>query len=168
MSTAVNEVDRRIQELLDREAIRDLHVTYAFLVDEHRWDEAAALFLPDAVADWGPTRACVAGRDAITAHFTQRVAPVSQLTRHMMTEMRIAVDGDRAKAACYMFGCGTKRTSGGPVPVWTLGRYDNDVCRAADGAWRFAHLRFAFTFQTPFHEGWVQNGAFASDLASRT
>lgn len=155
-----NALMSQVQELLDVEAIRKLHVTYSFSVDEHRWRDAGELFTHDAIADWGPTRAKVTGRREIVTYFETSVAPVSVLTRHMMTQARIHVVGDTARCECYMFGCGTKATADGQRPVWTLGRYNNTCVRDSEGIWRFHRLNFEFTFQTPFESGWVKQPDF--------
>lgn len=152
------ELEEGVQRLLDIEEIKKLHARYTFAVDEMNWEAVIDLFAEDATGDWAygemGSRGKYDGKEEIARFFKELVPKEARMFRHMVMQPDIEVDGDRARARWYMFGFGTYVLPQGDVPAWTHGRYDNDLVKI-DGRWKFKHLRYKFTFQTPYHEGWV-------------
>jgi hypothetical protein len=147
-----------IRKLLDIEEIKKLHARYTFSVDEHKWDDVADLFTEDAIGDWGygseGSRGRYEGRKGITRFF-ELASEEASMFRHMVIQPDIEVEGDRAHARWYMFGFGTYNLPEGETAAWTHGKYMNDLVKK-DGEWKISHLKFQFTFQTPYHEGWLK------------
>jgi hypothetical protein len=148
-------LEEAVAFLKDLEAIKKLHARYAYLVDEGRMDEVADLFVEEGVADWGGTRGRYEGKEAIAAFFKERIPRAASMLRHMFVQPDIEVKGNRAQAKWYMFGFGTYNLPEGPAPAWNHGKYENTLVKE-NGEWKFKHLKFMFTFQTPYHEGWVK------------
>jgi hypothetical protein len=152
------DIAKKVQTLLDIEDIKKLHARYAFSIDENRWDQVLDLFAEDAVGDWGSggegTRGRYQGKKEIVK-FLDLASKEAVMFRHMLLQPEIEVNGDRARAKWYMFGFGTYNLDEGETPAWTHGMYENDLVRE-DGKWKLAHLRYTFTFQTPYHDGWVK------------
>jgi len=148
----------KVQKLLDIEEIKKLHARYTFSIDENRWDDVLDLFTEDAVGDWGSgtegTRGRYEGKKDIV-NFLDLAGKEAVMFRHMVIQPVIDIDGDQAHAQLYMFGFGTYNLDEGEIPAWTHGMYKNDLVRV-DGKWKFSYLRYYFTFQTPFHDGWVK------------
>jgi uncharacterized protein (TIGR02246 family) len=126
-----------IDELIAREAVRDLIARYNANADTGRFDEVVELFAPDAVLALPDE--VHEGRDAIAAMFRgvrDRViasAPtgVTPHLRHYTSTLQIDVDdAAHARSRCYFAVLM-------PHGLDHWGRYvDEFVC--ADGTWRFA------------------------------
>jgi uncharacterized protein (TIGR02246 family) len=126
-----------LDELIAREAVRDLVARYNANADSGRFDEVVELFAPDAVLELpGELHE---GRDAIAAMFRsvrERVvasapAGVKPHLRHYTATLQIDVDGpERAHSRCYFAVLM-------PHGLDHWGRYvDEFVC--TDGVWQFA------------------------------
>ena len=72
-----------------------------------------------------------------------------------LMQQDIEVEGEQAHAKWYMFGFGKYNLPEGETAAWTHGKYQNDLVKEG-GKWKIRHLRFQFTFQTPYHEGWLR------------
>jgi hypothetical protein len=130
-----------LDELMAREAIRDLVARYNAGADGGRFDEVLELFAPDAVMDI--TTEIFNGRDEIEGLFRRtqqrvldaRPAPgARQYVRHFTATLQIDVEGpDAARSRCYY-----QVIMAHGLDHW--GRYI-DRYRKVDGAWRFAHRK---------------------------
>lgn len=140
------------REDLDAEvAVRAVMTAYMQACDGHDADAVAELFAIDA--DWVsllPDGEVLHGREAVRESYAVACARLSFCV-HFLTNERIAVDGDRARAAWSYFEPATNR---GELAVWTAGRYDHDLIRV-DGVWRFATFRIGSALAAPFADGWV-------------
>jgi uncharacterized protein (TIGR02246 family) len=130
----------RIDDLLAREAIRDLVARYNAGADGGRFEEVVELFAPDAVMEL--TDEMLNGRDEIAALFYRiqqlvvrsRAPGRPQYVRHFTSTLQIDVEAaDRARSRCYY----QVLTAHG-IDHW--GRYI-DSYRTIDGKWRFAHRK---------------------------
>jgi uncharacterized protein (TIGR02246 family) len=120
--------------LEDRFGINDLFVRYTCALDA---GDAATVI--DCFADDGtlvsPAVGEHTGRAAITA-FAHRFARFQQSgsqLRHVISNLMMTVDGDRAQATCYLTVFLTKD---GKSRLLAPGRYVCDL-RKVDGQWRF-------------------------------
>ncbi|MFC5478271.1 nuclear transport factor 2 family protein [Massilia suwonensis] len=87
-----------MNETFIRQACTDLIVRYAYLNDERRFDELAALFTDDAVL-YRPSapQQGIAGRAAILEAFRKR--PLETITFHVTSDILVEVqDGETAQA----------------------------------------------------------------------
>jgi uncharacterized protein (TIGR02246 family) len=129
-----------VDELLAREAIRDLVARYNANADAGRFAEVVDLFTEDATIELpGET---IAGRAAIDAMFRgvreQFAASVptdaTPYLRHFTATQQIdMVDADHATSRCYF-----QVLVAEGLDHW--GRYLDDVVQS-DGRWRFARRR---------------------------
>jgi len=130
-----------VDELIAREAIRDLVARYNAGADAGRFDGVVALFAPDAVLETADET--FEGRAAIDGLFRRtrdRVldsppgAAGKPYLRHFTATLQIDVDGpDDAHSRCYY-----QVLMAHGLDHW--GRYI-DRFRRVDGEWRFAHRR---------------------------
>ena len=130
-----------LDELMAREAIRDLVARYNAGGDGGRFDEVIELFAPDAVMEI--PNETLNGRDEIAGMFRrtqQRViaaAPAPgerQYVRHFTATLQIDVEGPgTARSRCYY-----QVIMAHGLDHW--GRYI-DRYRTVDGVWRFAHRK---------------------------
>jgi 3-phenylpropionate/cinnamic acid dioxygenase small subunit len=120
----------------DRLAIQDLFVRYAFALDEGDVEGIVACFAPGAALE-SPVLGVQAG-DAAIRGFAERFSAFQRKgnqLRHVMTNFAIDVDGDAARARCYLVNILTRD---GKTIVGPPGRYDCKLARHG-GAWLFQH-----------------------------
>ncbi|GAA1850813.1 nuclear transport factor 2 family protein [Pseudonocardia ailaonensis] len=152
----------RVDALEAQAAVRTLKAAYMQGLDDRRRGAVADLFWEDAVWEALPERVPdgvdeapgagerIVGREAIAASFVDAAARMS-FTAHFLTNESITVSGDRAVGRWKLLqAC----TAGRDTAFWQAGVYVDDFERR-DGEWRFAHLRLAMDFRTPYHEGWL-------------
>jgi uncharacterized protein (TIGR02246 family) len=118
----------------DRFGINDLFVRYTCALDAGDADAVIDCFTEDGTLV-SPAVGEHTGRVAITA-FAQRFARFqnggSQL-RHVISNLMMTVDGDRAHATCYLT---VFLTRDGGSRLLAPGRYDCEL-RKVGGEWRF-------------------------------
>ena len=118
----------------DRFGINDLFVRYTCALDAGDADTVIGCFTEDGTLV-SPAVGEHTGRVAITA-FAQRFARFqnggSQL-RHVISNLMMTVDGDRAHATCYLT---VFLTRDGGSRLLAPGRYDCEL-RKVGGEWRF-------------------------------
>jgi 3-phenylpropionate/cinnamic acid dioxygenase small subunit len=120
--------------LEDRLQINDLFVRYACALDEGDVEGVVACFAPEGALE-SPAVGRMAGLAAIR-QFAERFARFraggSQL-RHVISNLRIDVAGDRARARCYLVAFVTRDGQSRLLPP---GAYDCDLVRQG-GNWVF-------------------------------
>ena len=141
-----------IEELVAREAIRDLVARYNANGDSGRFEQVLDLFAPDAVLIADGVEHV--GLDGIRRMFESAAAafadwPGDPVLRHFTATLQIDVDGDSATGRCYY---GVVMPHG--LDHW--GRY-LDRYERSDGRWRFAHRRVLVDGVAP--GGWAASRA---------
>ena len=132
----------------DRALIEDLQARYLFAFDFGDAQGYAATFAPDGVLDFGQGEN--KGRQAIARFIadgrkrteeTRARTPAGErpsVGRHVINNMVIKIDGDKARAVAYW----THMTSGanGRGTVDFFGHYEDDLVKV-NGEWLFARRR---------------------------
>ncbi|MGH7899581.1 MAG: nuclear transport factor 2 family protein, partial [Candidatus Binatia bacterium] len=117
----------------DKDAIRELIARYCFLIDGKQYDEWAKTFAEDAVFEVVGTFK-FEGREAIRA-FADNI-PLNEQGlpgfKHCTLNHVVSVDGDRAKAECYV----VLVNDGKPLQINMAGRYEDDLVKQG-GRWLF-------------------------------
>lgn len=136
--------DNRVGVVADELAIRNLIAAVAQLADAGAVDDYLALFTDDAVWEMpdNPTVGVGAsrrtGRDEIRAGVVERrdagVQGPGSHARHVITTVRVAVDGDTATGQIYWLFYGDTATA--PV-LRSMGQYDDTYRRGRNG-WQLA------------------------------
>ncbi len=125
-----------LRALADRIDINDLFVRYATALDAADVETIVGCFTEDAVLD-SPAVGVYTGRDGIRAfaeRFARLPASGTQL-RHVLSNLAVTVEGDRARATCYLVNI---KTRAGKTELMAPGRYDCRLVRQPDG-WRFQY-----------------------------
>jgi hypothetical protein len=160
------ELARRLDVVESRDAVRRLKAAYMQGLDDRLREGVADLFWDDAVWEGLPDRdpegttaasepgGRTEGRTAIGRSFAEAAGWMS-FTAHFLTNEDIRVDGDRAVGRWKLLQACTAAGDGPGTAFWQAGVYSDDFERR-DGVWRFAHLRLAMDFRTPFDEGWAR------------
>jgi hypothetical protein len=133
MSELVSQLLERVQQLEHRETIRDALVGIARGTD--RFDSAllASLIHEDAELDMG-------GKTMTGAAFAAALKPpaVSRPGRmHMITNLRIELDGDQANTESHILSCQDVEVDGIRKTRMRAGRYV-DRFERRDGVWKIA------------------------------
>lgn len=117
----------------ERHAIEGVLLDYCERVDAGDIAAVVALFTENATIDYGYGRR-IQGHDALTEFFGERLVATYRATSHHLSNIRIAVDGDRATARSYAYAW-HERHDGTHAHVW--GRYSDALIRTEAG-WRIA------------------------------
>ena len=125
----------RIQDLLDRDAIRHIQIRYAWTLDNQRWEALKDIFLPDAVADYRGE--VFEGLEAISAKCAASIEPLDS-AQHFNGSHWAQVDGDKAIAGCYFRATKYIADTPGGDTFTIGGKYIDQMVRTPDG-WRIAH-----------------------------
>jgi uncharacterized protein (TIGR02246 family) len=120
----------------DRQMINDLFVRYTTALDAGEVETIVGCFTEDGALE-SPVVGVHAGQAAIRA-FAERFARFrergSQL-RHFISNLAVQVDGDAARATCYLLNVITRD---GKTEVMAPGRYDCQLVKL-NGEWLFKH-----------------------------
>ena len=113
--------------IIDRSQIEDLFIRYTCAIDAGNVETLVGCFSENGSLE-SPAVGCYAGREAIRK-FAQRFAKFlqngSQL-RHVISNIRSEVDGDHAKAKCYLVVFITKD---GGSKLLAPGTYDCELVK---------------------------------------
>lgn len=121
-------------DMTDREQVVETMAELATAIDERRWGDVAATFLPDAHG-YGQH-----GRDAIVAAMRNHLDGCGS-TQHLLGNHRVQVDGDRARcrAAGRVYHQGAGPMAGERLDL--LGEYEDEWVRV-EGTWYLSYRYF--------------------------
>jgi ketosteroid isomerase-like protein len=120
----------------DRLDIIELFNRYAAALDDRRWDELAKLYMPDATAEQPEGSPLLVGPEVIVGMISAAIDWLGP-TMHHLGNYIVTVDGDRAKASCYVRGFHAGRGEHAGKSQETLARLSTTLVRTPDG-WRFS------------------------------
>lgn len=163
LEARVRELEAKVQELADREAIRDLRYRYHEYINDARFGEIADLFSDDGEVNFGHL-GTAHGREEINRFFgglrphtsdggaardwRPRLSRVRQFIHNHVVE----VQGDTARGFAYLEA---KPVYKGESYV-VAARYDDDYVRQ-NGRWKFKRMALTPYFMVPLKEGWAQD-----------
>jgi SnoaL-like protein len=149
---AGSELEKRITQLEDIEAIKQLKALYCDICDDnHNPDRIVKIFAEDGIwegGDFGKAQ----GYDAIRNLF-EGFAKLISFSQHNVFNPRIEVDGNRAKGIWYFLGPFTFRQDNGAR--WIAARYDDDYVKL-NGVWLYQNLRATIRMVAPYEKGWAK------------
>jgi ketosteroid isomerase-like protein len=124
----------------DRSAIMELTSRFACAVDKRDWDAVARVFTPDVVIDYN-TGAHLVGPDAMV-DLIRRSLDRAGPSQHLVGNLVIDLDGDRASATCYVrtFIAGASDGPDADSAYENFAVYYDEVVRTTNG-WRVAQRR---------------------------
>jgi hypothetical protein len=155
MTDVVTNTDRGLQELLDKQAIREVMNRYCRGVDRRDPDMIASAYHRDAYDDhcgWEFTG------ETVGPGIAQWMSDVTLMTSHQITNITVAIDGDFAGAESYylethILKAGVPGSGDTPTKGITMGRYVDRLERR-HGEWRIVHRRVVSetTSELPYDE----------------
>lgn len=122
-----------MSNLADVQAIRDLQITYAYLIDSGAYDDLDQIFTADAVGDFDRA-GLVEGVAAIQALCRQALEPLTA-AQHLNANHLARIEGDTATASCYLRVHLYREGTPGGDHLKMGGRYDDQLVRT-DRGWR--------------------------------
>ena len=130
-------IEERMQELEDREAIRQAVCGYGYAVDGCNAEAVGSFYVEDGVYAVGDLGA-YEGRAAIEAITRDAVhlQLVGAGAAHMSSSPYIVLDGDRAVATCHTM-VPTHGENG--FFIWRLSASRLQLARQDDGGWKIVH-----------------------------
>ena len=152
-----NGIERRLQLLEDREAIRQLKALYCLYADQpgpEYADRFAGLFVEDAEIDEGEELGVLRGRENIRqAHriFWQHL----RLNQHLAFNPVIEVRGDEASGHWQYLHLATTIFPDGDRAFWSCGTYEERYTRR-EGRWKIQHVKARDHFTCPYEDGWAR------------
>jgi hypothetical protein len=153
----VKTLEQKVQELADREEIKELTARYCWHVQHAQGEAIAHLFTDDGVLETSqPDFKPVRGMDALVKFYgsiTPPEAPVPFIHNHI-----IEFDGENdAHGSCCIDARFTRKGDS----ILGAGWYE-DKYRRVNGKWRFAVRRVFFHFSVPLSKGWAEEKAKAT------
>ena len=142
-----NDILERLQRIEDRAQITDTLHRFAAGLDDSDADTFTSAFTEDAVVDFSPAGkigiefAVLTPRAVVVESAMASVGPMD--SSHAITNVRITVTGDTARAHCYA-QAQHYRAGEGPNPhlsthALMMNRYDIELVRG-ESDWRIARL----------------------------
>ncbi len=146
----IDELERRLTELQDIEAIKQLKAEYCDICDDaHNPDRIVAIFTEDAV--WEGKGVAIARGHAELRRLFEDFARQVSFSQHNVFNPRIAVNGDTAHGSWNLLGPFTFRE--GKRQLWVAVRYEEDYVKR-NGKWKIQSLHGVGRMAAPYEEGW--------------
>jgi ketosteroid isomerase-like protein len=143
------DLERKIQDLLDRQEIADVLYRYASTIDYKDYPAMRALFTDDAVGKYGDSDP-IHGADKIIA-WIDSATQDRAWQHHKLTVYHIDIDGDTARTLTYHTSHQT--TVDDPDRVIVIVARYQDALRREDGRWKI--------FDKYMEVGWVEERRYS-------
>jgi 3-phenylpropionate/cinnamic acid dioxygenase small subunit len=130
-----------LRALQDKQEITELCYRYGLILDHRDWTGLAAVFTPDANAFYLDMPPCL-GYQAIEDTCRAALGSLSA-TQHLISNVVVRLDGDRAESTCYLQAQHVKAGTPGGDNLIIAGRYDDQLIRTPHG-WRIRERRLTF------------------------
>lgn len=159
LETRLQELEGKVRELTDREALRDLRYRYHEYINEGKFADIADLFTEDGELEFGQL-GHAKGREKLTAFFSS-LSPSStprsgrgphfSFVKQYIHNHVVEIRGDRATGFSYLEA---KPIVNGEAYLVSA-RYNDEYVRTSSG-WRFTRMSLVPHFFVPLKEGWAQ------------
>jgi len=145
----IKQLEAKVQELSDREAIHELRYYYHEYINTGRLSDIVGLFTEDGEYDFSHLGKGT-GR-AAQKKFFEGIGNYISTVKQFIHNHIVEVHGDTATGISYLEA----------KPVYkgesflVAGRYDDEYVRH-DGKWKYKKMKFTPYFMVPLKEGWAQ------------
>jgi hypothetical protein len=159
LEARVKELEAKVLELTDREAIRDLRYRYHEYVNEGKFKDIPDLFTEDGVLDFAHLGKAT-GRKELLGFFGALNTPTTEAekNRPRITWVKqfihnhvLHVHGDKGHGFAYLEA---KPIFNGEAFL-VAARYDDEYVKR-NGEWKFTKMSLVPYFMVPLKEGWAQ------------
>ncbi|HCU88377.1 MAG TPA: hypothetical protein DGR97_00445 [Gammaproteobacteria bacterium] len=141
--------EEMVEELWNREMIRELTYEYGIAVEAQDADRLVSLFTRNGSVDFSSLgKGVIEGHESLKEFYitTWPLEVKPFFTNHM-----IRIDGDSATGFCSLENRGTREGES----LIGAGRL-HDTYAKIDGAWKFATRRVEMFYFVPLSEGWAK------------
>jgi hypothetical protein len=149
---------KRLTELEDRDAIRELTHRYMQAMHDARWEDAVDCFADDAEYDHGLLGE-LRGKPDLRTFYTQFMPAFETAggwSYDVLSNPLIRVDGDRAEARWFLLTFLIDPDT--QKPAWAMATLEYEYAREARG-WRFKKNRCVHEhILAPYEKGWGPEG----------
>jgi ketosteroid isomerase-like protein len=133
----LEELEKRVRELEDKDHIKDLHRDYLFYISNLEFDKALDCFsetITVEIADYETRK----GKEGVTKFFKDVIYENVRQSKdgHFTGQAVVSVEGERAKGH-WMFYRFLPEPS---KARWVQGRYDCEYIKE-DGKWKFSFIK---------------------------
>lgn len=136
MSEDRETLDRKLQELLDKQEITELVYAYCNAMDRHDHEKARSLYHEDAYDDHASFSRGLA-KDFIDK--LPEIQKPMEILHHNVTTVNLKLDGDYAEGEIYILAFHkVRKDDGGTFDLLIGGRFF-DQYKKRDGHWKYAH-----------------------------
>jgi ketosteroid isomerase-like protein len=141
--------DPRIQELIDREKIREIVHRYCWTVDRGTLEEVMAFFDDDSCELRLIPGKTYFGKAAVQKWYDAYIQNRMEVLRHLIHNQIISIEGDTAVSKSYFDAVGD--LNGESI---TVGGFYEDTLLRVRGKWKFTQKVIKLDFLVPLREGW--------------
>ena len=125
-------------QLSDRAEIHDVIVRYGWAIDTKDWALLDTSFTADAFVDYSSNPGGKVGPYTEVRGWLEKVMAAFPVTQHLMLNVDISLDGDRARVRTMVTNPQGAATREGPLHFFYVGgRYDDEFVRTETG-WKIA------------------------------
>jgi len=140
-------LERKVQELQDRNEIEQLRFKYHVAVNDKRPDAIKDLFVEDGVVDLPDGLGAASGPTEIGALFEKLLLEYAPFVKHFIHNHVIEINGDRATGFAYLEA---KPVING-ISQMAAGRYDDEYVRV-NGEWKLKKMRYVNYYTVPLNQ----------------
>jgi uncharacterized protein (TIGR02246 family) len=142
-------LEEMVQELWDREQIKELTYAYGLAIEAQDAERMAALFTEDGSVDFSSLgRGVIKGREALK-EFYRSTWPLK--VKPFFTNHVIRIQGDHATGICSL----ENRATRGAESLIGAGRLHDEYAKV-NGEWKFISRRVEMFYLVPLSEGWAK------------
>ena len=143
--------EEMVQELWDREKIKELTYAYGLAIEAQDEIQMASLFTPDGSVDFSSLgRGVIQGTEALK-EFYRSTWPLA--VKPFFTNHIIKIQGNRATGTCSL----ENRATRGDQSLIGAGRLHDEYQKSGD-EWKFVSRRVEMFYFVPLSEGWAKAG----------
>jgi hypothetical protein len=143
-----DEMEKRLQLLLDREAIRDVIMRYCYGADRGEESVLRSVYWPDATDDHG----VFSGTASDYIAFLLKTAGTMDQMQHLVGNMLIRTSGTTARCESYFIGYHRmKDERGRPFDSLACGRYLDEL-EKREAEWRIIRRKVVFDWFRNFDD----------------
>ena len=126
------------EQVADRAEIHDVIVRYGWAIDTKDWELLDTVFTDDAYLDYTSNPGGKEGPYPKVRAWLAKVMAAFPVTQHLMANIDVRLDGDRATVRTMVTNPQGAATREGPLHFFYVGaRYDDEFVRTPSG-WRIA------------------------------
>jgi ketosteroid isomerase-like protein len=137
-----------VQELMDREKIREAVHRYCWAVDRGTLEDVMRFFDDPCELRLVPGKQYI-GKAAVQKWYEAYIENRMEVLRHLIHNQIITVQGDNATSKCYFDAVGDLKGEA----IVAAGFYDDSLLRVR-GKWKFTEKIITLDYIVPLREGW--------------